>query len=221
MYTPTPSCQIKNLTDIYMETFGYIEDGFFVDVGAFDGEQWSNTLTLSHAGWKGLAIEPNPEYYAKLKKLCEEEFPKVKPHWEAVANEQTSASLFTGGSLSTIKPKRVEVYNDIDWSQSSGLSLNKYVRVPVTKLDIILGGYLVQPKFEVLSIDVEGAEIDVLKGFSIDFYQPQLVIVETHEQNEDKRLARKARWINCYMKKYGYKNIQSDTINSIYRRQDG
>lgn len=40
--------------------------GFFVDVGAHDGVESSNTYALEKAGWRGICIEPNPEAYAKL-----------------------------------------------------------------------------------------------------------------------------------------------------------
>jgi FkbM family methyltransferase len=42
--------------------------GFFVDVGAFDGEDLSNTYVLEHHyGWRGLCVEPMAEAFAKLK----------------------------------------------------------------------------------------------------------------------------------------------------------
>lgn len=34
---PVPeSCQIKNLQNIYLDYFGYKQDGYFIDVGAYD-----------------------------------------------------------------------------------------------------------------------------------------------------------------------------------------
>jgi hypothetical protein len=44
-----------------------LRHGIFVDVGANDGVTFSNTLWLERQlGWSGLAIEPNPEVFAKL-----------------------------------------------------------------------------------------------------------------------------------------------------------
>lgn len=47
--------------------------GYFVDMGAFDGVHFSNTLKLEEAGWEGLCIEPNPTNFALLKqnRRCE------------------------------------------------------------------------------------------------------------------------------------------------------
>ncbi len=43
-----------------------IETGFAVDVAACDGVTKSNTLGLYEAGWRGLAVEGNPERFARL-----------------------------------------------------------------------------------------------------------------------------------------------------------
>lgn len=43
-----------------------IPKGFFVDVGAHDGVESSNTYALEKLGWQGLCIEPNPESYQRL-----------------------------------------------------------------------------------------------------------------------------------------------------------
>lgn len=39
-----------------------IKNGFFVEAGAKDGEETSNTLFYEKLGWTGLLVEPNPKY---------------------------------------------------------------------------------------------------------------------------------------------------------------
>ena len=43
------------------------ESGIFVDIGAHDGVSFSNTLRMEQIGWCGVAIEPMPEAFAKLR----------------------------------------------------------------------------------------------------------------------------------------------------------
>lgn len=43
-----------------------IPKGFFVDVGAHDGVESSNTYALEKVGWSGVCIEPNPVSYNTL-----------------------------------------------------------------------------------------------------------------------------------------------------------
>lgn len=42
--------------------------GFYVDVGAYDGIESSNTYALELVGWIGVCIEPNKDAYKKLYK---------------------------------------------------------------------------------------------------------------------------------------------------------
>lgn len=64
-----PKSQIPNLDSIYQKYFtrffGIPYQGFFVEVGAYDGESYSNTSGLADSGWNGLYIEPVFEYYNK------------------------------------------------------------------------------------------------------------------------------------------------------------
>ena len=42
------------------------QKGYFVDIGAYDGECDSNSLFFENLGWEGICIEPNPEMFKKL-----------------------------------------------------------------------------------------------------------------------------------------------------------
>ncbi len=84
-----------------------------------------------------------------------------------------------------------------------------------------LGDYLeshqVEPNFELLSIDVEGFEWEVLRNFNLQKWQPQMVIIELHDQNDVYRLL----WKECndivsYFDRNGYKVIFKDFTNTIY-----
>lgn len=55
-YPMAATCQIpffNSLSDLYTFVFGYRTDGLFVEVGAYDGESFSNTSGLADIGWKG------------------------------------------------------------------------------------------------------------------------------------------------------------------------
>lgn len=42
--------------------------GFFLDVGAYDGKTFSNTLRLVELGWSGVCVEPSPSVFPGLLK---------------------------------------------------------------------------------------------------------------------------------------------------------
>jgi hypothetical protein len=66
-YPVANTCQIpffKSVSDIYTFVFGYRTAGLFVEVGAYDGESFSNTSCLADVGWAGHYVEPIPKYAA-------------------------------------------------------------------------------------------------------------------------------------------------------------
>ena len=58
----------ENLNDLFvLETLGKERGGYFVEAGALDGVQASNTLLLEEDyGWTGICVEPDPQLYAEL-----------------------------------------------------------------------------------------------------------------------------------------------------------
>src|ERR1700683_5446717 len=48
--------------------FGHIEEGYFVEVGANQPEDLSQTFDLEQRGWTGVLVEPQPELANELKR---------------------------------------------------------------------------------------------------------------------------------------------------------
>jgi len=209
------ACQIQILPEIYEQYLGYKEDGYFVEIGAFDGFNWSNTTPLIRAGWSGIMVEPDPTNFENLRRRHENN-PKLKLLWVAVDKESGTAKLYQGGSTSTISEETLDAYANIPSLACGGLNPSRFVYVPAVTMDLMLDVHHCPERYDVLSLDVEGAEIRVLEGYTIDRHRPKLAIVETHELNENKALRAKAIPINRYFKAHGYKRIYADTINTIF-----
>jgi len=55
----------------------HIEEGYFVEFGAWDGVRLSNSRNLVENGWPGLLIEADPKKFADLeKKLPAPKYPE-------------------------------------------------------------------------------------------------------------------------------------------------
>jgi hypothetical protein len=66
-YQSPPFCQVPHvasLHDVLAFALGFRADGLFVEVGAYDGESFSNTAGLADLGWRGHYLEPIPRYAA-------------------------------------------------------------------------------------------------------------------------------------------------------------
>jgi FkbM family methyltransferase len=210
--------QCEPLADIYLDTFGVKHDGYFVEVGAFNGINWSATYVLAKMGWGGLMFEPQKDRYNE----CRSNYSAHKNITVvncAILDYNGKTNLYLGGSLSTTSEERVEVYQDVWWAKSSRLDIERYEVVSCYTLDYMLEKHDVPKDFEVLIVDVEGVEAKVLS--TLGDWRPQVMMVETHEEYEDERLSKTASEVWEIIEKLGYEKVFSNYINTVYRRIDG
>lgn len=139
----------------YLPEFGYA-----CDVGANDGIFFSNTLHYENRGWLVLCVEPNP--------LLEQEGRLARKLWRQVAAGSDNTEMqFTacGGP---------------PYASESGMRIGlggQQFMVKVRKLDDLLeeAGF---PRLDFLTIDCEGWEDEVMKGFTIERWKPKIIVRE-------------------------------------------
>lgn len=208
-YKMSTTCQIANLAELYQKYFPDKTDGVFVDVGSHDGYSFSNVWGLAQAGWTGVCFEPIPELFDK----CEQtyiNFDDVAVLNDCIGNCDEMVKLYTGENP-TIDEETVQLS---PWG--SKYDESEFISSKCYKLDSILPWCGVKPNFQVLSIDVEGAELQVLEGFSWKEWKPKMIIIETHENNPDHRKSFHAAAINDWFAATDYEKIQIDGLNAIY-----
>jgi len=215
-YKDTKTSQIVDLHSIYKDVFGYKDDGVFIEVGAYDGHRWSNTVTLVEAGWSGIMIVPVKRYYESCKNRYENNN-NIQVHdccigWE----NKDSQKVYFGGPCTTILEEMVDVYHQINPGDNH--NINNYSESVMYTLDKFLEDNKVKKNFDVLSIDVEGAEWKILEVFDIKKWNPKMAIIETHEKHPNKLKFETGNsgLINQYFKDNNYTQIYVDVINSIY-----
>ena len=70
---------------------GRQEDGFYIDIGAFDGVHLSNSFVFEKLGWSGICVEPHPEYFPHL---CHSRPNAVCVNTAIVGQRQTDSTIF-------------------------------------------------------------------------------------------------------------------------------
>jgi len=157
----------QGLEDLYLRrVFASGAPGFYVDVGAHDGCFISNTCALYQDGWRGICIEPNPVAYEALRR----QRPRDICLNIGVGRREAERALrwrdnLTEGSSFAPRVGSTAAYT-----------------VSVEPLNDILKGHSVSPEFELLSVDVEGLELEVLSTLDWAIYHPHVVIVEYNTQ---------------------------------------
>ncbi|WP_431856962.1 FkbM family methyltransferase [Azospirillum sp.] len=219
-YTPPPSCQIPDLDGIYRRVFGERGDGTFVEVGAFDGETYSNTVFLADIGWRGLYIEPVPAFAAACARRHRHN-PDVRVVACAAGAEAGEAVLSVGDALSTLSGEQMALYRMRGWD--TGVFSGKRLTVPVRPLDAVLREHRLAPGFELLVVDVEGGEDAVFDGFDLEVWRPRMLIVELHDRNPAYQgvpgVADRHAAVRRHIGERGYEACYADAVNTVFLRR--
>ena len=166
--------------------------GVFVDVGANDPVINSQTWHLERLGWTGVLIEPIPECAERLRKER-----KAQVFQGACGEGEGVMQLHVAGVYSSLLPTREG-------------SVDGVVRVRVRRLDDVLqeAGF---DHVDLVSIDVEGFELAVLRGFTLERWQPKLVLIEDHVGDLSK---------HRYLTSRGYRLVRRTGVNAWYVPRD-
>jgi FkbM family methyltransferase len=213
MFNVSNSCQVKNLNDIYLKYFLSVNSGTFVEVGAYDGQEFSNTSCLSDIGWKGLYIEPVIEFYNRC--LARHKNNNISFENCSIGTIEKEIDIFVNGAITTTSLDQVKTYYDIGWSDKHEVQRCKQFR-----LDTLLKKYNISRQFELLVVDVEGNETDVFNSFDLIHWYPKMIIVELVDNHETFVTNKQIKKSNIDLRKKitssGYSEIYSDNINTIF-----
>lgn len=185
----------------------YFQDGFVggcIDVGATNGRDINNTLHFEQSGWFCLCVEPNPYFFNQLK--------DNRPNSInfAISNYNKDDVDFSVVTLQGNNQEAVSALKIDEKLMEAHQSYNPRIEVIKTKvrtLDYCVENYYQYPTIDFVSIDTEGTELDVLKGFDINKWQPKLFIIENNYNNKD---------IEDYMNTFGYKLDKKVSVNDFY-----
>lgn len=188
------------------------KEGYYVDIGAHDGRSYSNTYHLEKFGWRGVLVEPILPTFFKLRQLRSlqsNDFVNAA----CVSFDYTSRNLLMSyGDLMSFAPE-ISYLDTKDWQNGSKQFLNRNeivteTWVPAKTLNQILMDLKSPKNIDFISIDVEGAELEVLRGIDFSTYSFQLLCIETYNQKS----------ILDFMSAKGYNAINYVAQNLIFQK---
>lgn len=154
--------------------------GVFVDIGANDGVSLSNTLYLErNLDWTGLAVEPIPHIYEKLKRnrLCHTVQGCVGPrNGKELFRIISGYSEMLSGLISEYDLKHLE---RIEMELAKHGGTYQELEVWCYNFNDLLENYNLH-HVDYLSIDAEGAEYSILKGIDFNRFKISLIGVENN-----------------------------------------
>ena len=176
-----------NGLDKKMEAYLGYDNGYFVELGANDGVSQSNTLYYErHRGWKGLLVEPAPHNYLQ----CRANRSPANSIQCAACVSFGYTGEFVRIAYSNLMSTPLGLATDIAdpraHAQSGRAFLGQsedvfeYGAVART-LNDLLGVAGAPALIDFLSLDVEGAELEVLQGVDHDAYRFKYILVECRD----------------------------------------
>lgn len=179
--------------------------GFYVDVGAHHPRRFSNTCLLYRNGWNGINIEPNPDAIA----VFEKERPKDINIQAGVSEHEGILRYFllNDPALNSFNEKLVNatVENPRYWVVNTK-------DVAVVKLGDVLREHLPQGiTVDLLTIDVEGLDLEVLRSNDWALFRPTVVLAESLGASLEHLLTSP---VVLFMKSNGY-DLYAKTVNTL------
>ena len=179
--------------------FNNKSNGIYVDIGAFDPNDISNTKKFYLKGWTGVNVDPNTSTI----NLFLKERPKDINLNVGISLKEERKLFFE------MEPKYFSTFSQLDALESikiyKGSKILKNYDVDCISLKTVFDKYA--KKVDFLSIDVEGYELFVLKSNDWASFRPKLIIIEINRNTNE---------IFQFMKNIEYKLIYNNTTNGIF-----
>lgn len=156
-------------------------DGVFIEAGANDGIRQSNTFFLEkRRGWSGLLIEPVPRLAAR----CHRARPAATTVEALLVSPADSGreipllDLDLMSVVGTANEGLPDIESHIATAESvQGISRASTQAVGRTLTELI-DEHLTR-QVDLLSLDIEGYELEALRGLDLDRHRPAWILIET------------------------------------------
>jgi FkbM family methyltransferase len=170
------------------------KNGFFVEFGATNGIDRSNTILLEKEfGWNGILAEPAKCWHSALKnnRTC---------HIETRCVWRSSGSLLTFSEAEWAELSTISAYKSSDYHKGYR-KLSQTYDVETISLVDLLNNYNAPKDIDYISIDTEGSEFEILAAFDFEKYHFGVISCE-HNFTPAREQIMKLLSSHGYIRKY-------------------
>ncbi|WP_454782248.1 FkbM family methyltransferase [Legionella sp. WA2022007384] len=195
----------QNFEDIMLwRALKHVQKGFYIDIGAQHPVIDSVSKAFYDKGWRGIHIEPVPEFVELLRHARPDE--TVLQIALSDHNGLLDFNIIPGTGLSTAIDHIAETH-----SNELGLPCHK-VQVPTLTLQSAMNT-LAENDIHWMKIDVEGFEKEVLNGWDPTRLRPWIILIEATVPNSPE--TNHAQWESLLISA-DYLFVYADGLNRFY-----
>jgi FkbM family methyltransferase len=206
---------------IISDLFSRLGIGFpsYLDIGANEPVSLNNTYRLYSRGCRGVCIEPNPVLYKKLKRKRRKDICINA----GIAFDETRKAdfyVFTGKAhgLSTFSKQEAGFWENTGNDEIGKHKPGSIIKTSLLDINEVMEKYF-SPYPNLISIDVEGLDLEIAKTINFEKYKPEIFCAETLWFAKNNKETKNIQLIDFFKTKDYF--VYADTyINTIFCRKD-
>lgn len=189
-----------------------IEKPKYIDIGAHHPFYLSNTALFYLKGSTGINIEPDPYLFKEFKKYRKRDLNlNIGVHSH---EDELDFYIMSARTLNTFSESEAQRY-----AKEYGYKIKSIEKVKVDNTSNIIFNYCNGNFPDILSLDVEGIELDILKSIDYSKNYPVVVCCETLSFSNRGDGIKNTDIIN-FLKSVGYVVYADTYINTIFVKKD-
>lgn len=201
-------CGEDLIMDFLLENRFHITRPSYLDIGAHDPVYLSNTYFFYKKGSRGVLVEPDPFLLKKL---------KTKRPRDTCLDVGVGTAVEVACDFYIMDCRTLNTFSKNDaerYQAKDGHNIEKIISVPMLSVNkIIEENFNSAPN--IISLDVEGLDVEILKTFDFNRFRPDIFCVETLTYTRD-FTGKKISETTAIMSDNEYFVYADTFINTIY-----
>ena len=182
-----------------------INTGTYIDIGANHPTISNNTYFFYQLGWRGIAVDGNPKYVKDYEILRPED--TFLNCLVSDSEKECEFTIFPDDTMSTVDEETAIRYR----TRFSLKNIESYILRSTTIYDIWNESFF--EDVHLLSIDIEGEEMNALKGMNIEVFRPGVISIEIKNLSLYNPLSNE---VVKFLTNYGYRLVSKTPLDSIF-----
>lgn len=192
-----------------------IEYPTYLDIGANHPFIGNNTFLFYSRGCRGVCIEPDPNLFELIKKNRKRDVLLNAGIGGGVTDMQGDLYVFPDPYSGWNTFSQEEAMNR---SVETGIKIKSVQKIDLLNINNVMGLYF-KPWPNLLSIDVEGMDLEIIQSIDFSLYRPEVICAETITFSMERK-EEKIGDISQYLSSKGYFEFGDTHINTVFCRDD-